>query len=415
MLAAIRRLVSLRNVGTTISILLALLLILAVVIQAATVSQAAPNRISESPADSQSIVWPERNKPGRFKFSLNNSLQFDFGSADKGIYGNCHIYQLPVKFKGYQFQQGYVLLIDLSGTEIYEPLKINISSKGDQLVAENQNWLYAGLLHSKTKPAKGTIIFLPGIESLSKHEISILESIQQAGWNVLFVTVGERTFTRRTISIVDESDDPSIEHDEGATKFAKQIDNHLADRAYGVESMLQFLRNKKPEFLQEPIALVGLSAGAISLPAVAARIDPPDAAILIAGGENVAKIMATSPLFKEHTYINQTKRYTVDGKTEISTNPVTDPEVLKKLVDETLELTHLDPKKTAKSLQKVPTLMLHAKYDCVVPAKTGIALYHTLGKPERWTYPCGHVGLVYMTKWKIHPVLEWIEKEASTP
>lgn len=36
-----------------------------------------------------------------------------------------------------------------------------------------------------------------------------------------------------------------------------------------------------------------------------------------------------------------------------------------------------------------PVLMIHAKYDKIVPATTGDALYLSMGKPERWSYRTG--------------------------
>ena len=228
-------------------------------------------------------------------------------------------------------------------------------------------------------------------------EQKFLSQARDAGWHVIAMTV-----------------DSSFSHSQqlpankdGETALALRIDNHLADRAYALESMDSFLRAERPELLLRPTVLVGVSAGAIAVPTVAARTGPPDAAVLVAGGENVADIIIESPLFAEHTQLVEPG----DGNRAEGERfePVTDAGLRSDFARNAFAQCRLDPARTAPSLSSTPTLMLHAKYDNIVPSHTGDDLFKSLGEPERWSYRIGHAGLCAMLPWKANQILKWLD------
>jgi pimeloyl-ACP methyl ester carboxylesterase len=80
-----------------------------------------------------------------------------------------------------------------------------------------------------------------------------------------------------------------------------------------------------------------------------------------------------------------------------------------------LESSILDPHHTASHIADIPVLMIHARFDRIVPAATGDALYRRLDRPERWKYPLGHFGLFFWLAWETDDIADWIgEKVVSS-
>src|SRR5690606_32911175 len=87
--------------------------------------------------------------------------------------------------------------------------------------------------------------------------------------------------------------------DRAGAFMAGVIDNHLAERVYAAQAGLELLRAERPDEPPRPLVLIGASAGAIALPALAASLDePPDAAVLIGGGAPFIRVLIGSPLAK---------------------------------------------------------------------------------------------------------------------
>lgn len=137
----------------------------------------------------------------------------------------------------------------------------------------------------------GTMYYFASSNGLAKPEQKFLRLACDVGWHVIAMTI-DLTFGYSQQLQLGEG---------GEIGLALRIDNHLADRAFAIESFNIYLETERPELLLRPTVFVGLSAGAIALPTVAARTGPPDAAVFVAGGQNVAEIILTSPLFGEHT------------------------------------------------------------------------------------------------------------------
>jgi hypothetical protein len=152
-----------------------------------------------------------------------------------------------------------------------------------------------------------------------------------------------------------------------------------------------------------------MSAGAIALPTVVARIGHVDAAVVIGGGENVAEIIAGSPLFSQHIEL-------VDihcdmgqkGECNVKLLPCANPQKRAEFVAAVLRKSKIDPRHAAAALKGTPVLMVQAMYDDIVPASAGQSMYESLGRPERWQYRTGHIGLTLLMPWKIDYVLDWM-------
>jgi hypothetical protein len=206
-----------------------------------------------------------------------------------------------------------------------------------------------------------------------------LRIARDRGWNVVACTIGIDFTASEKVTVSDK----------GATRLASRIDDHLSDRAYALEAMIKYLEVERPEILVGPRVVVGMSAGAIALPAAVARIGPVDAAVLIGGGENVAQIITSSPLFNGHIELVETL---VDNSDPmhlvISNTPCKNSNKRRKFIERVLQESKLDPHHTAAVLYGTPVLMLHAEYHLskqeVLPASS----WSVNCEEEEFANPC---------------------------
>jgi fermentation-respiration switch protein FrsA (DUF1100 family) len=178
-----------------------------------------------------------------------------------------------------------------------------------------------------------------------------------------------------------------------AYRLAAELDAQQASLAYAVEAMLRCLPAQHPEVSDRPVVIAGLSLGGLCAPTTAARVhDAVDAVVIVGGGANVARIIVNGSL------------------TGLATRA---PRRLRKPLDELcsayLNVSRLDPFYTAMALRDIPVLVLHARWDAIVPAATGDLLWERLGRPERWSYPLGHLGLFWWLPNEAKEIADWID------
>jgi len=149
-----------------------------------------------------------------------------------------------------------------------------------------------------------------------------------------------------------------------------------------------------------PLVLIGFSAGALSAPAVSARLAadgfPANAAVLVGGGADLSTILRETELVGSSIPI-QCGDKPVSGR------------VWKALNEAYQGHTRLDPLKTAPLMAEMPVLQVHAAWDSVVPAKTGRRLYELLGRPDRIDYSLGHVSMFYKLPGVRARIADWVE------
>lgn len=177
----------------------------------------------------------------------------------------------------------------------------------------------------------------------------------------------------------------------GATQF-------LSEWGYAADAALDYFARERPELARGPFVMVGASLGAISLPAVAARIErAPDAAVFLAGGASFARIIyrglaSVRAIDDQRAYWDEVERL----------YPRYAP---------------LDAVNTAPAMKSrgVPVLQIHAMFDCIVPASSGRILWEAMGRPERWDLPVGHGGAFLLSGLYAGDVLKWVESRVGAP
>lgn len=184
-----------------------------------------------------------------------------------------------------------------------------------------------------------------------------------------------------------------------AQASAEVLDRFLAARALTVEGLVRWLEAEQPELAGLPIVVVGSSFGAITAPAVTLRLrerfgERLRAQALVTGGANLVEIMRTTA-------------YSIgfgEGRGDSE---------LRRWAEIYASLTRFDPLNTATLVRGVPTLVLHATGDGIVPTPTQTILWERLGKPERWDFRGGHIALFVLFDRYAGSVIDWVDERAE--
>lgn len=185
--------------------------------------------------------------------------------------------------------------------------------------------------------------------------------------------------------------------------IARAVDDALAENAYAAEAAIAYLDREYPHLSGLPVAVLGCSAGAISAPAVAARLrerfgDRLSALVLIGGGADIMRI-------DRHTSLQAGNRLGVYRSGDL---PVSGRE-WDAINAAYLDSVRLDPLVLGPRLRDVPTLIIRAGFDKWVPASTGSELVRAFGKPDRDWHPGGHQTLFYFLEGRAPRVLRWLD------
>lgn len=191
--------------------------------------------------------------------------------------------------------------------------------------------------------------------------------------------------------------------------IARATDDAFAENAYAAEAALEHYLEAHPELRGLPIAVLGCSAGAISTPAVAARLDERFgdrlcAIVMIGGGADVMRIdLGTALEGSRRLRLFDAEDAEIDG------------DVWDAVHESYLESVQLDPIKLGPRLRHIPTLIIRAGFDKWVSASTGSELVRAFGKPDRDWHPGGHQTLFYFLEGRAPRVLRWLDRNTPQP
>ncbi len=240
---------------------------------------------------------------------------------------------------------------------------------------------------------RGMLVHIAGLGSLQFEE-PLLNELLSRGWCVLRVAT-PRIWWYESLSYKMESWE---DVEAGARKLATAFDDLLAESAYATEAGLAWLASERPDLPQEPLAIVGCSAGGLIAPAVVARMPERfDACVLVGAGANLLKVSQMSDLTDGGVKL--------DWKDGIPNLAFRD-----RLFKRYLELSKLDPYHTARFLRHKPVLFVHAEFDSTVPASCCLELYDRLGRPDRLTSFLGHRLLFLTLPAQTIRIADWLDK-----
>lgn len=230
-------------------------------------------------------------------------------------------------------------------------------------------------------PSKGVAMLVCGIGGMEYASRQLGNALLEDGWTVAYL-----------FSVITTPDIGQNIPIDGTPESLIELFNHkycqLMSAAQAIQRSLDV--TDCSQFI-----LLGISAGALNTPAIyEALLVKPECVVLIAGGANMAEIV------QEGVVTNWD--FVVDGK-------FLSLEERQMLSDQ--YLTHLsrDPYHLSALLPHKKTLLLHAKWDKIVPAENGDLLWEQSGQTERWVYPSGHLGLFATFHNHAHKIVEWIK------
>ena len=201
-----------------------------------------------------------------------------------------------------------------------------------------------------------------------------------------------------------------------AQMLASEIDLTLGRNALATEAILDALHTLYPATRTVPTVVVGFSAGALSAPAVVAKMrDKVSAAVLIGGAANLVEVGARSTFYDGG--ITLETRPLKPGEPTSNRDRPNRPsrELVRQLGSRYLELSKLDPYHTAAALRGMPVLQVHAIWDTWVPADLGELLEDRLGRPDQLWHTGGHGMLFYFLPSQAGWISEWIERAVAAP
>jgi len=252
---------------------------------------------------------------------------------------------------------------------------------------------------------RGVVVLIPGLYGTPRFLFrGIAECMAEDGWAVLrLLSPPSRFMERHEIPLLPSSAEAS------ARAAADWFDNRFAETAYAVEAGLRDLEDRYPAAAGGPLALVGISGGALATPAVAARLTevgdgPPDAAVMVAGAEHALEMTARSA----YTSWIDAVRFRWPDQREGEVLPP--DEFVDAFREPYMKATELDPGRVAWALEDSEVLLVHGRRDTAVPAYLGDRLWLRLGRPERWEAPAGHLELVFRLWMSKDRLVHWLDR-----
>ncbi len=274
------------------------------------------------------------------------------------------------------------------------------STPDDPRVAIERTWL--ALYDPTTPEPRGTVVLIPGMLGTPQPIIEgMVRTWRASGYAVLRFLSHPSRFTERLEIEVAPGQEEAV-----GRRLARVYDQRTAECAYAADAALDRVFAQRPGLADKPVALVGMSGGAMVLPSVYAYApDRYNAAVLIAGGVNFLRISALS------NYADWIDAVVLDWDPDdpADTGRPT-PERLERVSNAYLAASRLDATHTAPELARVPALVLHASRDRAVPAETGDALWRLLDTPERWVFNVGHEMIFVMLPTQAGRIQSWLDR-----
>ena len=262
--------------------------------------------------------------------------------------------------------------------------------EGNVLVKSDGGIVYRAIWNSNL-PLRGLAIIYCGLGGMQHSSKVLGNELMENGWAIVYLYTVLNAPDYKTNIALDKKPFVDTIIDLFDKKYCQVISATKAIRSH-IEQQL-------PQLTSLPLILVGISAGALNTPAVYHEIkNNVDAVVLIAGGANMFDIVQKGAFTKWKFTHDFVIPFTEDELHEIERNYLNTPS--------------RDPYYLAPELPR-NTLLVHAKWDEVVPAENGDLLWQRAGKPERWIYPSGHLGLFATFGWHANDIVEWINDKIN--
>ena len=239
---------------------------------------------------------------------------------------------------------------------------------------------------------RGLAMILCGLGGMQHSSKTLGAELLQSGWAVVYLyTVLNVPEYNMKVELTDKNPVASV---------IEIFESKFCQVVAATKAIRTRMHQQLPNLKHAPLVLIGISAGALNTPAVYHELqNEVDAVVLVVGGANMFEIV------QEGAFTNW-KFADSDGK-------YFSQAALKAMSAEYLRTPSRDPYFLAPELPHDQTLIIHAKWDAVVPSKSGELLWERAGKPERWTYPSGHLGLFMTFSSHAPDITRWLDKKIN--
>lgn len=254
-----------------------------------------------------------------------------------------------------------------------------------------------------SRSPRGIVVRLHGLDE-APIDLRLDRQLLEAGW----MLVQYDSIELGGIGFVRGADGRTVRTVRSAASAGRLVDEIMAQIASAAGCVVQ----AEHEWIaletgnqHAPVIVVGTSLGGIFAPTVASLLDDRlaedgdalDGLVLLAAGGDLGAISATSPAM------------------DIGPDLIPPVELVtwRRLMRQAIQWSQLDPLVVAPSLRRVPTLMLHGRFDEIVPARYGNQLWDALGRPDRYSYLAGHYGLLGLLIGESDAVMRWIERRVG--
>lgn len=268
--------------------------------------------------------------------------------------------------------------------------------------------------------ARGLVIHQWGLSG-PRYEQTVVDALRRDGWAVLayngmywrqpgaLTLDGDspdalsNVMQRSKVPMTGEQKEQGLEASihAAAELAANDFDDAIGQYVLAHEAALEFVRRHAPCIPVRPLVVVGCSFGSLMTPALVTRLgDQVSACVLVGSGGSFLRVTGTE---WQDGYYSRVRRGS-GGKISL---PASSREAM---YESYLARATLDPLHTAAALREIPTLMLHARWDMIVPAAAGDALWERAGRPERWSGPFGHLFMFMNLGGQADELVEWIDR-----
>jgi len=237
---------------------------------------------------------------------------------------------------------------------------------------------------------KGLVFLYCGLGGMQHASTVLMEELITDGWIVVSI------FT--VINAPDYKTNMTLMATPYTETIIELFDSKYCQVIEATKAIQNHLEQELPVILPLPLVLIGISAGALNTPAVFHELqNDVDAVVLIAGGANMLDIVQNGA-FTKWRFSGQDGFLSKDELEQIET--------------EYLKTISRDPYFLAQELPE-NTLLVHAKWDAIVPAVNGDLLWERAGRPERWIFSGGHLGLFMTFSWHVSDIAQWIDSKTT--
>ncbi|MBL8887247.1 MAG: alpha/beta hydrolase [Phycisphaerales bacterium] len=182
--------------------------------------------------------------------------------------------------------------------------------------------------------------------------------------------------------------------------LARDLNKSVLDAAFAGAGGLVLRDKHAPSQSDKPLIVVGCSGGAPAAVAFASlHRDHLAGLILVGAGGDLVELLQRTDLNSDRDVVKWR------DDTPLS-------EQQRALATSFNSHCLVDPLITGKSIPTDRVLMVHARFDSVVPSDLGDKLWESLGRPERWKFFGGHRLLFYRLSSYSKDLANWAESRA---